>query len=399
MNFFRLLRYEWKKNFGKKLIWIIIAAFCILDLTTIRYQYCSNSYFADDNGWRTAYWKLYDDFSGKITSEKLEKLKALYMPLAEKAADMTFNKAIDRNSLTGVNEFSDYLLLDDYYVADMERFCGYAEKAAETTRIAAENVKLYNTLGNTYQARVNVKIYQLFHGRQITEFAYLEGYNRMTDYSLSSWFILLICLLAASGLFAGEKEGQMDTFLKTMANGYHTTVSAKLSAALLFSTLVSLGFSFVDYCGFASVYGFAGAGNLPVYALSDFTYSPLNCTLMQYFLLTAVIRALGTAFFTLLCSFISLLFSTSLVPFLLGSVSCGLSCLLAEQTQNAYNVFWRACNPAFLFYGKALYQKTEYINLFGEPIAIPLVVLALSLFGCGILIGCIHRFYFRGRLV
>lgn len=370
----------------------------VLNLANIYYQYSVNSYFADTEGWRDAYWKLYDDYSGEITAEKLEKLTDLYVPLKEKTADLTFNRAIDPDSLTGVNEFSDYLLLDDYYVADMERFCGYAETAEKTAQIAAENVNLYNAVGNLYQARVNVKIYQLFHGRQITEFAYLEGYNRMTEYTFSSWLVLLVCLLGASGLFAGEKEEKMDAFLKTMVRGYHTTVLAKLSVALGFSTLVSLWFSAVDYCGFACVYGFAGAGSLPVYALPNFTYSLLNCSLLQYFLLASLSRALGAALFTLLCCLLSLLFATSLLPFLLGCVLTGLFCLLADQTQNAYHALWRACNPAFLITGEALYQKTEYVNLFGEPIAVPLVVITVSLLASGILVWVIHHIYCREGL-
>lgn len=399
MDHLRLIRYEWKKNFEKAFIWGIILLFSVLNIANIYYQYCEDSYFAEDNGWRDAYWELYDEFAGEITSEKLEKMKNLYVPLAQQAADLTFNRAIDPDSLTGINDFSDYLLLGDYYVADLERFCGYAEEAEETARIAAENVDLYNAAGNTYQARVNVKIYRLFHGRRITEFAYLEGYNCMTEYSLSSWLVLLVCLFAASGLFAGEREAQMDHFLKTTRNGYRATASAKLAAALLFAVLISLWFSLVDYCGFGCVYGFAGAGGLPVYALPDFTYSLLGCKLWQYFLLSALSRALGAVFFTLLCSLLSLFFTTSLVPFLLGCALTGGACLLAENTQEAYRTLWRVCNPAFLIYGKALYRRTEYLNLFGEPIAAPLAALCGGLILCGVLAVCIRRVYCRGGLL
>lgn len=390
MNFWRLLRYEWKKSFGRALLWGIVLLLGILDLANIYDQYCKNSYFADGDGWRRAYWELYDDFAGEITDDKLAQLQALYLPLKEKIADRTFNTAIDPDSLTGVNEFSDYLLLDNYYVAYMERFGGYAETAEEIARIARENVERYNAVGNTYQARVNVKIYRLFHGRQITEFAYLEGYMRLTEYSLSAWLALMVCMLAASGVFAGEKGVQMHTFLKTMANGYHATVSAKLLAALLFAALVSLWFSAVDYCGFACVYGFADAGSLPVYALPDFTDSALNCTILQYVCLAAVSRALGAAFFTLLCCLLSLLFATPLAPFLLGCAMSGGACLLARQTENAYHALWRACNPAFLLDGGALYQKTEYLNLLGEPIAVPLAAVVWCLLAGGGLIGAIH---------
>lgn len=94
---------------------------------------------------------------------------------------------------------------------------------------------LYHALGNAYQARVNVKIYDLFHDRQITSFAYTEGYKRMTEYTFSSWLVLLICLFAVSGVFAGEKEIQMDKLLKSTQKGYRATAYAKIAAALLFA--------------------------------------------------------------------------------------------------------------------------------------------------------------------
>lgn len=389
--------YEWKKNYRKKLIAFFIVAFSFLSIANIYYRYQSDSYFAYDNGWRTAYWELYDRFSGEITSEKLADLEALYMPLAEKTANMTLNTAINPDSMTGINEYSDYMMLDSYYVVDMKRFCAYAERAEGTALIAKENVALYNESGNLYQARRNVKIYNHFHGRRITAYAYTESYNRMTDYSFSSWMGLLICIYAASGSFARERETQMEKLLKTTPKGHGTVVCAKLAATLSFAFVVSIWFSFTDYCGFALVYGDMDAGVLPVYALTDFSFSMLDCTLWQYFLLWSFGRAIGSMLFTLLCCLLSVIFSTSLWPFLMGSVFTALSCLTANATQNAYNALWRVFNPAFLLYGKALYKGTEYLNVLGEPIAVPVAAFCWALILLGILFYCICHIYSRGQ--
>ena len=397
--FFRVLKYEWKKNFGKTSILIIVLIFSMFNLINIYYQYRSNSYFADDNGWKDAYWRVYDCFSGEITSEKLAELKKIYVPLAHKVADMTFNRAVDLDTITGVNEFSDYLLLDSYYVADMERFCEYAKKAEETALRAKANVELYNAVGNVYQARANVKIYNLFQGRRIEKFAYIEGYNRMTEYTFSSWLVLLVCLFATSGIFSGEKEIQMDKFLKTTKNGYYVTAYAKIMVVLLFSLSISLWFSLVDYFGFSCIYGLAEAGSLPVFALPDFAFSALNCKLWQYSLLMFMCRTLGTAFFVLLCSFVSLFFSTTLWPFVLGGVLTGMPCLLVIKTQNLYENYWRVCNPAFLLNAKSIYKRTVFVNVCGEPVAVSLVAFCTSLFLCSILIIWIVHVYCRGGLL
>lgn len=394
-NFLRILAYEWKKNFARMSILGAVFLLSVVNLGNIYYGYRSNSYFADNNGWKNAYWELYDRLSGTITSEKLADLKELYVPLARKVADMTFNTSIDSDSITGINGYSDYLMLDSYYVADMQMFCQYTENAEKIAVKAKENVELYHALRNAYQARVNVKIYDLFHGRRITSFAYTEGYKRMTEYTFSSGIVLLICLFAVSGIFAGEKEIQMDKLLRSVQKGYHATAYAKIVAALLFVTGISAWFSFMDYCGFAFVYGFRGAGSLPVYALADFKYSILDATLLQYFLLASAGRILGTAFFTLLCTLLSMMFGTSLLPFLLGCVSSGIACLLADMTQNAYCVYWRVCNPAFWLYSKALYRETEYVNVLGEPVAVPMAACCCCLLLCGMLSISICHVYCR----
>lgn len=399
ITFLRISTYEWKKNFAKaSLLWAVFL-FSIINLSNIYYGYRCNSYFADNNGWKNAYWKLYDRFLGDITSEKLAELKGLYLPLAQKAADMTFNTAIDPDSMTGINDYSDYLMLDIYYVADMQMFCGYAANVEEISLTAGKNAELYHSLGNAYQARVNVKIYNLFHDRRISSFAYTEGYKRMTEYTFSSWLVLLICLFAVSSIFAGEKEIQMDKLLRSTQKGYHTTLYAKITAALLFAASISIWFSFMDYCGFAYIYGFKGAENLPVYALADFKYSILNITLLQYFFLTSAERILGMGFFTLLCSLLSIMFGTSLFPFLLGCSLSGIACLSAVITQNSCHVYWKICNPVFLLNNKALYAGTEYFNVLGEPVAVPAAAFCCCLLLCGMLSVSICHIYCRTGLM
>lgn len=395
LNFLSILAYEWKKNFARTSILCAVFLLSMINLGNIYHGYSSNSYFADNNGWKNAYWELYNRFSGNITSEKLEDLKELYVPLMQKAADMTFNTAIDSHSITGINGYSDYLMLDSYYVADMQMFCGYASDAEEIAMKAKENTELYHALGNAYQARVNVKIYDLFHNRRITSFAYTEGYKRMTEYTFSSWLVLLICLFAVSGIFSGEKEVQMDKLLRSTQKGYYATVYAKIVVVMLFATVVSAWFSFTDYCGFASVYGFKGAGSLPVYVLADFKYSFLDTTLLQYFLLASAGRILGIIFFALLCTLLSMMFRTSLLPFLLGCVLSGTACLLAAMTQNACCIYWKVCNPAFWLYSKALYGGTEYVNVLGEPVTVSMVAFCCCLLLCVILSISICHVYCR----
>jgi len=398
MRIFLLIRYEWQKNYLKGVVMMVILLFSLLDIVYIGYRYTCDSNFSYSPGWRKAYWELYDRFSGTITSEKLDKLEALYLPLAQKVADRTFNTAINPDSLTGINDFGDYLLLGNYYVAEMEMFCKYSQKAEEVARIARENVSLYNALGDSYQARKNVKIYHLFHGRSISDFAYLEPCQRITDYVFSNWMVLLVCLFAASGSFTQEKEAQMDRLLKTTPGGYGATACAKIVAALVFVLAVTLWFSAVDYTGFALVYGSMDGEGLPVYALPDFAYSPLSCPIWQYFLLLAVGKVIGNMIFTLLCCLLSSICSNALIPFLAGGSLSVALCLMADVNRNLYHTVCKMFNPGVWLYGKALYGQAEYINVCGEPVALPIAAFFWAVFIGTVLVCGICKGYKSGKI-
>lgn len=375
----RLFRFEWKKSYGRRSVLLVILLFTVLNFANIAYSFRSDSWLADSPGWQKAYWKLYDQLSGPITQESIHKLRQVYDPLAEKMADFTFNRVQDPNSLTGINEYSDYLMMESFYVLPMQIFLEYREKAQRIAENAQENIHLYNRLGNDYESRKNVKIYHLFVDREIDSFAYTEVWDRLSDYTFSSWLALLVCLFAACNAFSQEKEVQMCLLLDTTPNGRKKTAAAKCLSAIAFAVLVTLWFSLVDWLGFAWVYQTFSGCSMPVYALTDFATSPLQCSLGLYFVLCTAMRILGTLVFTLLCCGISSLSSNALYPFLL-SAAIALGCSgVATATQNLYHPCWKAFNPASLLFPKSLFSHTEYWNCCGEPILVPLVTVIFTL--------------------
>ena len=102
-----LFHFEWKKSFGRPAVLLVLLLFTIINFVNISYRFQSDSWFADSPGWQKAYWQLYEEISGLITQEKLDHLWNIYEPLAEKVADLTFSRAENPNSLTGINEYSD----------------------------------------------------------------------------------------------------------------------------------------------------------------------------------------------------------------------------------------------------------------------------------------------------
>lgn len=161
----KLIGYELKKLLGKRALLAAILLFSLLNLVKIGSVYRENSYLSDSSGglksWSNIYWQLYGDFSGEITSQRIEKLLELFQPVEAQVAELTASTRLDRpDTMTG-NIYSDYHLLRRYFVLPMERFYSYGEKAGRAAEVAAENARFYQERGNQYEARKNALLYQI----------------------------------------------------------------------------------------------------------------------------------------------------------------------------------------------------------------------------------------------
>ena len=373
-----LARFEWKKGMGRRAIVLAIVILTVVDLANISYRVRSDSWFYDSPGWQKAYWQLYGELSGTITQEKLDRLESLYAPLAEKVADLTFSRADDPDSLTGINAYSDYLMLERFYVEPMQRFLAYRDQAQQIARYALDEIRLYRQLGDPYGCRKNEAIYALFAHREITSFAYTEIWERLADDTFSVWPTLLVCLFAASASFSSEKETEMELLIGTMPNGRKRTAIAKCLAYSAFAVLVALWTSLCDLIGFAWSYQTVAGWSMPIYALADYANTPLRCSVGAYFLICAGLRALGALFFTLLGCAFSSLFSNALYPFMAGSAVAFTSCAVAVASRSWHSPCWRAFDPAALLFPKNLFATTEHLELLGRPILAPVLTVACT---------------------
>lgn len=186
----RLVGYEFKKIFLHRSIWIVLLLFTILDIWKIHDVWRTESYFSDSPEWKAAYWELYPEYEGQLTQAKEDSLYGIYQPLFDKVKDWTFNRAINPNTITGINEFSDYLFLGRYYIEPWTNFSEYSDYAESVCNIAAENVRLFYNLGNEKEVNKNVQLYLLFKDREIDEFAYTERDERLSTYSFSNYLAL-----------------------------------------------------------------------------------------------------------------------------------------------------------------------------------------------------------------
>ena len=367
----RLIKYEFYKLFCKRSILVVLILFSIMNLFKIDSEFHSYSYLADGNdsrSWNSVYWQLYENYKGEITAEKINHLLSIYQPLADATADMTASTAKDNlNMMTG-NIYSDMNILEKYYVRPMEYFYHYRTYALKVAERAKENVAVYQERGQTYEVRKNSVIYNLYSGRNIKAFAYEEMYNYYLNYDFSGILVLFLCLYGVVSTFVCEKETQMDMLLLTNPNGGKKTVFAKIAAATLFVNSVVVWFSAVDYIGFAYFFGTAEGGNLPLYAISNFSTAAVNCNLWQYSILSAVIRAVGVWTMSMVFLLISMFWRNTLIPFV-ADFGAALYFIITGASQSYLSNIWlKIINPYSLLANRILFSKTEFIGFAGYPI-------------------------------
>ena len=367
----RLIKYEFYKLFCKRSILVVLILFSIMNLFKIDSEFHSYSYLADGNdsrSWNSVYWQLYENYRGEITAEKINHLLSIYQPLADATADMTASTAKDNPDMITGNIYSDMNILEKYYVRPMEYFYHYRTYALKVAERAKENVAVYQERGQTYEVRKNSVIYNLYSGRNIKAFAYEEMYNYYLNYDFSGILVLFLCLYGVVSTFVCEKETQMDMLLLTNPNGGKKTVFAKIAAATLFVNSVVVWFSAVDYIGFAYFFGTAEGGNLPLYAISNFSTAAVNCNLWQYSILSAVIRAVGVWTMSMVFLLISMFWRNTLIPFV-ADFGAALYFIITGASQSYLSNIWlKIINPYSLLANRILFSKTEFIGFAGYPI-------------------------------
>ena len=367
----RLIKYEFYKLFCKRSILVVLLLFSVINLFKINSEFHSYSYLADGNdsrSWNSVYWQLYENYKGEITAEKINHLLSIYQPLADATADMTASTAKDNPNMMTGNIYSDRNILEKYYVKPMEYFYHYRTYALKVAERAKENVVVYKERGQTYEVRKNSVIYNLYSGRNIKAFAYEEMYNYYLNYDFSGILVLFLCLYGVVSTFVCEKETQMDMLLLTNPNGGKKTTFAKIAAATLFVNSVVVWFSAVDYIGFAYFFGTAEGGNLPLYAISNFSTAAVNCNLWQYSILSAVIRAVGVWTMSMVFLLISMFWRNTLIPFV-ADFGAALYFIITGASQSYLSNIWlKIINPYSLLANRILFSKTEFIGFAGYPI-------------------------------
>lgn len=381
----RLIGFEWKKIFGKRSILLALILLSLIDLVKINGVYRENSYLyqtaAEKADWNSVHWSLYEEYSGEITSQQIQKLLTQFRPIEEQVAEMTASTRLDNpNTMTG-SLYGDYNLMRKYFVLPMEEFHSYAQKALTVSNTAKENASFYRSHGNEYEARKNALIYHQFSGREINSFAYTELFNYYLHYDFSTALTLLLCLFGLVSVFVREKESDMEGVLLVNPHGGRATAGAKIVASSLYVAGVSLWFSALDFLGFVLAFHTSEGSTLPIFAITNFAASPLRMSLGMFAIVSALVKALGVWTIGMIVLLIAKKGKNALFPFLCALLFCLGLVVLGTNSANSSWIWAKVFNPFTLLQNRILFRKAEFVNVLGFPVPsfVAAIVVALLL--------------------
>ncbi|WP_438431479.1 ABC transporter permease [Gorillibacterium sp. sgz500922] len=383
----RLVGFEWRKHFRKRSLLVALLLFSVLNVVKIDSVHERDSMLANP-GWKELYWQKYAEFGGTITNDKIEKLMAIYWPLNEQVGQRTTSTEYRTPDTSLSNVYEDWNFFRLNYVQPMKYAYEYQAYAQGVVRAARENIAFYNSLGNSYESRKNAAIAKLFRGRSIPSLAYTEMYQHYVGYDFSGLFVLLICLYGLMSVVLYDKETEMDRLLLTTKAGGGASLRAKLIAAALFVSGVSLWFWLLDFVAFSALFDSWGAASSPLFQLEDFIHAALNVSLGQYAILSALVKTAGLLVFALAFLLLSSLFRNARIPFIVG-LSLSLVCIYVEEVYMGSGRVWiKVMNPFVLLVNRELFRKLEFVSVAGFPLPSYIAaLLAAAVWGALLLTG------------
>lgn len=368
-----MFHYEMKKLFWKKSLLLILLIFTVIDIAKVGQEYHSTTYLTDDKAkgmlsWREAFWKLYSKYGGRITEKKVNDFLEQFQPLQRKTADLTASSIADNPEYMTGSAWQDFNLMEKYYEIPMKYFYLYGKNAEKVAEKAKENVSFYQDHGNLYESRKNAVIYNLYKGREIKDFSYIEMIHYYLYYDFSSVLIFLLCIYGIVRVFVCEREAQMEELTVVSVNGGKKLARHKILAVALYTVLVSLWFALVDFLSFAFFYQSLEGMGMPVYAIENFACASVGCSMWQYVMLSFGTRMLGFLVFGMFFLLLSELCRNALVPFVLSVAVCIVGIFVGDYFAYSSYILCKVINPYFLVINRLLFGRTEFVDVFGMPV-------------------------------
>lgn len=382
-----LFTYELKKVSSKRIVWIILGLFLLLDIVKIGMLY--NDTIVKDTlaDGRQA---VIDEIKGAITNEKISFIIGKKRELDDLVENRTYKTEYDSSTYTGY-QFGDSIVFSKIY-DDLDYAYHYEELIQKVKTKAEENLALYPS--DSYEAKIAQKILDTYSNRRIINYYDTVGYEAYFAYDFSTLLILLFLLFTLTPIFSEESEVKMNLLILSSPNGKDQITKAKLSSAFAIALGTTLIFLMLDFLLFMFLFRLDGGQN-PLYSLQSFAYTTFNGSIIQYAAISVVFKLIGSIFFSLLY----LLFSSFFMTVLPALIWSGSTLLLIIFANDFISFNWlQQLSALSLFTNRTLFHNFAQLNCFNIPVNSVYLLLTVVIVSGGIILAVIMRLQSKSRV-
>lgn len=376
-----LFSYEIKKVFSKRLIWVFLGSFLLLDIVKIGMLYNDTIVKDTLSDGRQA---VIDEIKGPITNEKISFVIDKKRELDDLVENRIYKTEYDSSTYTGY-QFGDSIVFDKIY-DDLDYAYHYTESLNKIKTKAEENLTIYPK--DSYEAAMSQKILDIYGEREIKNYYDTTGYEAYFSYDFSALLILLFLLVSITPIFSEEREVRMNLLILSSPNGKRSTTKAKLLSVATITFGVAILFILLDFLLFFFLFNLEGGSN-PLYSLTSFAYTPLNVSILQYVFISSFLKLIGSLFFGLLYA----LFSSAFKSVLSSMVGAGGMLLLLVFCNDFVSIdSFKCLSPISLFVNRILFQSYTSLNFFRIPVDCSCLLLLFTAVLIGVMFVMIQKF-------
>ena len=379
-----LLKQELYKIFSKKYLFLILALMLLFtygfDLVTVTCGSTDNTY---------NYTK---PFEGSVSKEKEDKIYKLFKSNENKDKDSEITR-IYKNmwysyleqtrpkfvAIADVLKEADPLFKNEKLDKRFHDFKGY--KLNELNKDLKELKKAGKE--NTYEYKNKNKANNMYKKLSEPKFFYKEAWEYIDgfiiDFNIS--IVVIMLLLGVSPIFSEEYKTKVATIILSSKKGRRECVRAKILASIIYAIFVAFICNFISTILITKIYGIQGF-NSPMQSLYDFSCSPYNFTISQFFVKLFFTSLIGSILFVLLILIISNITKSSMMTFFISSFIFAFPMIL-QKVVGMSNVWWKkpliSLSITQIINAREIYKVFSTINIFGQPLIYPYFILIYSL--------------------
>lgn len=294
-----LLKDELYKIFSKKLIYVAIIIFIIYNLFAMREN-------GDLHIVKGAYNKYFEDYEGKIDSEKIERAKKFgkdieNMDFRENREEY-FGKCLYHIEVINIENCKENYL---NWISNLE-----------------ENLSKFKP--NSYKYKADKLEYEILKKRGYKDSVYYTaGWDEILESNsyIVFLFIGILIILGVSPVFSEEYNSKMDNIILSSRHGKGKLILSKITAVLIYCIFVVLIFSLFELVTYGILYGFKGY-NVPLKNLQRlYEYTSFDMPVIKFYFIQRIFILLGSFAFGLFVLIMSSLNKNYLVSaFISGMV-------------------------------------------------------------------------------